>query len=43
MVYLNQIFDRYGNYDPDSEESKWAEKLEFLGIYYIDTLALHKP
>ncbi|MFC4811390.1 stalk domain-containing protein [Paenibacillus sp. GCM10023250] len=38
MVYLNQIFDRYGDYEPNSEESAWAQKLSFLGISYIDSI-----
>jgi hypothetical protein len=38
MTYLNQIFDRYGNYDLNSQESAWAQKLSFLGIAYIDSI-----
>ncbi|SEO35527.1 hypothetical protein [Paenibacillus sp. OV219] len=38
VMYLNQIFDRYGKYEADSEEQKWAQKLGFLGITYIDSI-----
>ncbi|MBO7744355.1 hypothetical protein I8J29_09130 [Paenibacillus sp. MWE-103] len=37
IIYLNQIFDRYGNYEAGSEERAWAQKLSFLGISYIDS------
>ncbi|MBB3132285.1 hypothetical protein FHS19_007014 [Paenibacillus rhizosphaerae] len=38
MIYLNQIFDRYGNYETNSEESAWEQKLGFIGIAYIDSI-----
>jgi len=34
--YLAYIFDRYADFSAGSEESEWKERLEFLGIEYID-------
>ncbi|SDS51731.1 Copper amine oxidase N-terminal domain-containing protein [Paenibacillaceae bacterium GAS479] len=35
--YLAYVFDRYAEYESDSEEFQWKEKLSFLDIQYIDT------
>ncbi|MUG45215.1 stalk domain-containing protein [Paenibacillus woosongensis] len=35
--YLAYLFDRYGEFESDSEEYQWKEMLSFLNIEYIDT------
>ncbi|MNJ36862.1 hypothetical protein D3C77_316670 [compost metagenome] len=38
LLYLSYIFDRYAEFNADSEEFAWKNKLKFLDIEFIDTI-----